>query len=103
MATELEKLESQIKDLQDKRKSILDGQRKEKLKEAKALIAQFGFTASDLGLSPKDKQTKPKGEPMYAHPKDPALTWAGGKGRKPQWIKEYLEGGGNLDALKIKK
>jgi len=105
MATELEKLDVQIKDLQEKRKSILDGQRSDKLKEAKALIAQFGFTASDLGLSAGKKKAadKTKAEAKYANPKDASQTWSGGKGRKPLWVTQHLAAGGNIAELEIKK
>lgn len=103
--SELQKLETQIKELEEKRKAIINEQRSEKLSEAKTLIKEFGFTASELGISKNKKKAvdKPKGEANYANPKDPSQTWAGGKGRKPAWVKEHLDKGGNLADFEIKK
>lgn len=105
MATsEIEKLEQQIKELQEKRQSILNEKRKEKLSEVKIIVRDYGFTATDLGLSAKKKKStdKPKAEAQYVNPKDPSQTWAGGKGRKPAWVKDHLAKGGKIEDLEIK-
>jgi DNA-binding protein H-NS len=103
--SELQKLETQIKELEEKRKAIINEQRSEKLSEAKTLIKEFGFTASELGIPTGKKKTadKPKGEAKYSNPKDPSQTWSGGKGRKPTWVKEHLDKGGKLEDFAIKK
>lgn len=102
--TELQKLEIQIKELEEKRKAIINEQRGAKLSEAKALIKEFGFTASELGMPTGKKKAadKPKGEAKYANPKNQSQTWAGGKGRKPSWVKEHLDKGGKLEDFAIK-
>lgn len=112
MTTDISKLDSQIAELQSKKKALLDEQRDTKLNEVKAIILQFGFTAVDLGISTA-KGRKPKGkasttpkvklQPKYANPRDSAITWHGGRGAKPKWVKEFLEGGGKLESLLIKK
>lgn len=106
MATsEIEKLEQQIKELQEKRQSILNEKRNEKLAEVKMIVRDYGFTASDLGLSTNKKKStgKQKAEAQCANPKDPSQTWAGGKGRKPTWVKDHLDKGGKIEDLKINK
>ncbi|NNH76519.1 H-NS histone family protein [Acinetobacter sp. ANC 5380] len=40
-------------------------------------------------------------EPRYIDPDNPANTWAG-RGKKPLWVKEYLEQGFSLEDLKVK-
>lgn len=38
---------------------------------------------------------------LYANPADPRQTW-GGQGRRPDWAKAHLEGGGDLEDLRVK-
>ena len=108
--SDLAKLEAQITELQAKRDAILDEHRTTKLNEVKAIVKQFRFTASDLGLAAAG--TRGKGataavkavhEARYANPADPKQTWHGKKGPKPSWVKAHLETGGNLEDLLIKK
>lgn len=108
MSTELQSIQNEIDGLEKKKEAILKGQRAAKLTEVKSIIDLFGFTASDLGLAVKGKKkvvassvSKPKLEAKYANPKDPSQTWHGGKGRRPAWMKEYEDNGGNREALLI--
>lgn len=108
MTNDLNTLETQIAELQKKRQAILDEQRKAKLKEVKAVTQQFGFTAADLGLTPgaRKKTTtigKTKLEPKYVNPQDSSKTWHGGKGPRPKWVKEFLDAGGKIEDIKIRK
>lgn len=105
MSDEITNLDKQIQALLDKKKAILSEQRDEKLGEVKQIIQQFGFTASDLGLSAGGKKlsTKTKPEPKYANPSNPNETWHGGRGAKPKWVKAFLDSGGKLEAIEIKK
>lgn len=40
--------------------------------------------------------------PKYRHPQNPDLLWTG-RGMKPKWVVEWLDGGGTMDALVIAK
>lgn len=40
--------------------------------------------------------------PVYRNPSNPEQTWTG-RGNKPNWVKELLEGGGSLDSVRISK
>lgn len=40
-------------------------------------------------------------ERQYRNPDDQWQTW-NGKGRKPKWVKDWLDKGGSLDELEIK-
>lgn len=105
MTTDISKLDAQIADLQAKKKALLDEQRDVTLAEVKAIVHQFGFSATDLGLATAGKKaaTKTKLEAKYVNPKDSTQTWHGARGAKPKWVKEFLEGGGKLESLLIKK
>ncbi|MCH2077073.1 MAG: H-NS histone family protein [Rhodobacteraceae bacterium] len=59
---------------------------------------ELGFSLSELTGSVK--KTKSINPPKYRNPSDPALTWTG-RGRQPQWIKDALAAGENLDAYAI--
>lgn len=41
------------------------------------------------------------GEAKYRNPNNPFEAWSG-RGRKPKWVAEYLDGGGNLEDLVIR-
>lgn len=108
MTTNIEELDKQIADLQNKKQAILNEQRTTKLNEAKAIVKQFGFTASDLGIVAGTNKkavgaNKTTLEAKYANPNDSSLTWHGGRGAKPKWVNEYLENGGKLVDIEIKK
>lgn len=104
--TEVQAIDKEIADLQAKRKSILEGKRKEALQQARALVETYAFSAAELGLGKTvgakagGTQTK-KRAPKYANPKNPAQTYGGGA--KPLWLKEYEANGGKLADLLIKK
>lgn len=103
-----DELMQEIAELQKQANAVLAAQRKEALADARALVSKFGFTARELGVlgdgAPADsggkKASKEKPEPKFAHPDNPALTWSGGRGQKPAWLKKYLEEGGALDSLR---
>lgn len=108
MTTDIQQIENQIAELQLKKETLLKEQRTSKLNEAKAIVKQFGFTASDLGIVAGTNKkavgtVKTTLEAKYANPNDSSLTWHGGRGAKPKWVNEYLENGGKLVDIEIKK
>lgn len=107
MNTDIQELEKQIAELQQKKEAILNEQRETKLNEAITIIKQFGFTAHDLGIATGSNKkssgaNKTQLEPKYQHPKDNSLKWVG-RGAYPKWVKDFLAGGGGLVDLEIKK
>jgi DNA-binding protein H-NS len=108
MSDDINSLDAQIQALLDKKKSIIDGQKNNKLAEVKAIIEQFGFSATDLGLVKRGRKAgsaTPKAalEPKYANPSNPTETWHGGRGKRPNWVNAFLKDGGKLEAIEIKK
>jgi DNA-binding protein H-NS len=45
-------------------------------------------------------QKAPKGEPRYRDPANPFNTWSG-RGKRPDWLRAYLEQGAQLSDFKI--
>ena len=105
--TDIQQIENQIAELQQKKETLLKEQRATKLKEAKEIIKQFGFTANELGITPKPNKNasgtvKTTLEAKYIHPTDKSLVWVG-RGAYPKWVKEFIANNGTLEDLEIKK
>lgn len=69
------------------------------LQEMEALARARGFITLGEVI---DGYKKIEGTPLpikYRHPSNEKLTWTG-RGRQPKWIQDFVQGGGNLDALK---
>ncbi len=96
---EVQTIDEQIEALQAKKRTLLAGQRKDALHNARQAIHTFGLTAAELGLS--GAATKKKRQPKYANPTDAGQTWGGGA--QPKWVKEHLAKGGTLSDLLIKR
>jgi DNA-binding protein H-NS len=106
MSDELQTIEQQIADLQQKKKSILDNQRGSVLKETRQIIRLYGFNVAELGLGATPasaKADRPKPEAKYYNPDNPEQTWHGGKGPRPKWVAAFLASGRSRDEILIKK
>ncbi|WP_234855869.1 H-NS histone family protein [Paracoccus everestensis] len=94
-----------LKDLRDLRgkldraiNSYEDRKRREALAAIEGAAREHGFNLAELtGAKPRRSGTV---APKYANPNDPTMTWTG-RGRKPRWVQENLEGGKQLDDLLI--
>ncbi len=73
--------------------------------DIKAKMKQYGITVADLGGAgaaggaKRGPKTKSAAAPKYRGPN--GELWAGGPGRKPQWVRDVLAAGKNLDAYRI--
>lgn len=95
----LDEINQIMRELNKERGEIINSEKSEKIKEVKSIISEYGITASDLGFR-KSGSTK-KSEPKYQHPDDPSLTWSGGAGRKPNWVKEWESEGKDIELCRI--
>lgn len=78
--------------------SYEDRKRREALAAIEEAAREYGFNLAELtGGKPRRAGTVP---PKYANPEDPTMTWTG-RGRKPRWVQENLEGGKQLEDLLI--
>ncbi|MDE2344746.1 MAG: H-NS histone family protein [Betaproteobacteria bacterium] len=100
---QLEQLDQQIAQLQAKRHEILSEKRAQVLEELRATIRLYGFSAHELGMGSSSGKIKsaPR-DAKYANPQNPSQTWAGGKGKRPNWVRQHLEQGRKLEELLIK-
>jgi DNA-binding protein H-NS len=71
--------------------------------DIKAKMKQFGITAADLGGSTagakKTAKSKSAAPAKYRGPN--GELWAGGPGRKPEWVRAVLASGKSLDSYLI--
>lgn len=70
--------------------------------DIKAKMKQFGITAADLGGTSGAKKTgkaKSGAPAKYRGPN--GELWAGGPGRKPEWVRAVLASGKSLDSYLI--
>ncbi len=72
--------------------------------DIKAKMKQYGITVADLGGAAsaggrKAGKSKSVAAPKYRGPN--GELWAGGPGRKPQWVRDALAAGKDLDSYKI--
>ena len=112
-AGELNKLKAAVdKEIESRKKT----QRNKALGEIKTIAAKYGLKLSEVVNAPADqlKQRKKTGKNAakksantaekkiaYRHPENPELTWGGGRGRRPQWVKDWEATGRSLDETKV--
>lgn len=66
--------------------------------DIKAKMKQFGITVADLGGAAggkKPAKSKSASTPKYRGPN--GELWAGGPGRKPEWVRAVLASGKSVD------
>lgn len=87
-------IKAQIAELQKKADELVKAEKATLIEEMKENIANYGITAGELGFGSSTRSTvkstssKPKAAVMY---KNGELTWSGGRGPKPKWVKEILD------------
>lgn len=94
----------ELRKLQDDVQRLIDVRGQEELKRAReeilGIAQRVGVSLESLIAFSKDKKQGNKVAAQYRHPDDPAKEWTG-RGRQPKWIKEFIEEGGKIDALRI--
>lgn len=93
--------------LQVKLVEEIEKREQEEVAKARQQIMEI---AQSVGLPLKDligandvarpRKAKAGNAARYRHPANTALQW-GGRGRKPQWVKDWLADGKPLDSLKV--
>lgn len=108
-AAELSKLKAAVeKEIESRKKT----QRNKALGEIKSIAAKYGLKLTEVVGTPAGQsgQRKPKikktvksteKKVAYRHPENPQLTWSGGRGRRPQWVKDWEAAGHSLDEARV--
>lgn len=105
---ELNKLKKAVDKEIENRKNL---SRNKALGEIKSIAAKYGLKLDELvgatasRAKPRKSRAKKAYAPaekkvLYRHPENPQLTWSGGRGRRPQWVKDWLAAGRSLDEAK---
>jgi len=76
-----------------------DRQKAEARHELEELAREKGFTFAELASMTSKKPRKPVAA-KYANPANTSMTWSG-RGRRPAWFIEALEGGKSLKDMEI--
>jgi DNA-binding protein H-NS len=98
-------LQAQIKKLQEQAEQVKAKEIETVIADIKQKISEYALTAEQLGLSSASlkgngKKGAAKGAVMY---KNGNLTWSGAaRGRKPDWVKEILDAGGDIEQFRVK-
>jgi len=69
------------------------------LDEIRKMAAGIGLSTDELVQHLRGQHRKPstgKVPPKYRDPANPANLWSG-RGKRPRWLQDYLDGGGTLD------
>ncbi len=93
--------------LQDDVAQELKKREKEEVAKAReqimAIAQNVGIPLNELiGGKAAKVSTGRKVPVRYRHPSDPTLQWTG-RGRQPQWIKDWVENGRSMDALDLQQ
>ena len=76
----------------------------EVVQRIKADMKEYGITVLDIGghvITGKSKAAKTKSTAPAKYRGPNGELWAGGLGRKPEWVRQVLASGGTLDAYAI--
>ena len=69
--------------------------------DIKAKMKQYGITVADLGGAPGRKPGKTKSTAVAKYRGPNGELWAGGPGRKPEWVRNAMAQGKNIDDVRI--
>jgi len=64
------------------------------------LIPLAGFEDEPPAAAEPKRKELMTGRPKYRHPSSPQTTWTG-TGRKPTWVREWIESGRSLEEIAI--
>lgn len=76
----------------------------EVVQRIKADMKEYGITVLDIGghvITGKSKAAKTKSTAPAKYRGPNGELWAGGLGRKPEWVRQVIASGGTLDAYAI--
>jgi DNA-binding protein H-NS len=104
VATYLE-LKEQAEKLLAEAERVREQEIADAIAEIKEKIRLYGLTAEDLGLAksgPGRGARARNSTPTIKYRGPNGETWAGGRGRKPQWITEALKQGKKLEDFAVR-
>lgn len=99
--TSYNELMAQAQDLMRQAEQARKAELSQVVADIKAQMAKYGITVADLGGSGgrRAKSSPSKSEAKYRGPN--GELWAGGAGRKPQWVRDALAQGMDVESFRI--
>lgn len=97
-------LMSQAQALMQQAEQLRKAQVADVIRDIKAKMQEFGITVADLGgagatRAKRGGAPKEKAEAKYKGPN--GELWAGGLGRKPEWVRAVIAGGEDIEKYRI--
>lgn len=92
-ASKLSELLKQKEEMQKQIDELIAKEKKAVIETILKQIDEYGISADDLGFSTATKAKKAKAPTAHktiAYKKSETETWSGGRGPKPQWVKDIL-------------
>ena len=90
-AMSLKELRQLQKDLTKAISTYEDRHKAQARTKLEAIAKEMGYSLADL-IGDEGKTTRTPAVTRYRHPDNAALTWSG-RGRKPQWFADHINGG----------
>jgi DNA-binding protein H-NS len=96
----VEELETLVRDAQQEIVTRREAERERVLAQMRELAGSIGMSLEDLLKQERGRAPRAAAGSVakYRHPENPGLTW-GGRGKRPQWVAEWLESGRALEEL----
>lgn len=107
IAKNLSEINAKIAELQKEAADLIQAQKATIIEDMKKNIADYGITADELGFGgpakavSKSKSAAPKTKAPVMYKNDEGKTWSGRQGPKPQWVKEILAAGGDMEKYRV--
>ncbi len=93
-------LMQQAKALMEQAENVRKAELAGVIADIKAKMKEYGITTADLGAAQQKK--KVGGSEKVAKYRGPSgELWAGGSGRKPQWVRDVIAKGGDVEQYRI--
>ena len=104
----LAELKAQIAELTRQAEELVRQEKASVIEEVKKKIQDYNLTARELGLDVMTSPLRDRGR-LPARAEKPApeyrdeygREWSGGRGRKPAWVLQVLESGGDIEQYRI--
>lgn len=98
---QIEVLQKEAEDLIKKEKASVIEEIKRQIADYQISAAELGFSSSATSVEERKPARKAAAEPLVKYRNEAGETWSGGRGRKPQWIKELEAAGGDIEQYRV--
>jgi DNA-binding protein H-NS len=96
----LEELQTLARDIEQEIVTRREAERERVLSQMRELAGSIGMSLENLLKQERGRTPRAAAGSVakYRHPENSGLTW-GGRGKRPQWVAEWLAGGRTLEEL----